>query len=537
MRRFKAITALILVVMMVLPSVTPLYAQLPARLSDRTNHISQMGFFGGISEGVRLPGTTEIILQQNDTSNRQNGNLQIENLMYTEMIWLAGQPVEWEGLMSVNIRNTTSGGRNASPNEGTREVRYRVRNSDSSPEDLLIDRDIRFTVRWRRQGNQITETYTVAQNNHWSETILVGDEAFLLDARQSHFEVSILRDITPGVTYFTGDISMRAVYINDEGDTVVHTVIGEIFGYESAWSVTETQHLRGIVDFGFDQLQYEVVPSVSMNKDLQYAPTQPNLISFDGNYREVMSNQSALMYVIRSKPDFLYGIPTTGRASISTFNSFEQLFAPDVSFLRGHWAYGDIRRLFAMEVLRGNPAHFQPNQGVSRGEFITMLARAVKLPLDDTHLQEPRADRRGVNPIAVIFPDVWHGRPDFPYIMAANSSGIVVGRGAGHFQPDQIIHREEAYVIALRALGLSNLGLSPTPITPFTDDHMVGDWARRDIYAAARIGLIAPDENGMMHPRRDMHKAEAAALINRLIEYMRHELQRDYTENIVNFLN
>jgi len=525
MRKIKTIAACVLAIVMLMPSwaATTVYAN-----SDRTAHTGQMGFFGGISEGVRLPRTTEIILQQNNSAN-------LTNLTYMEMIWLTGEPIEWEGVMSKTV--SAGRGRAATPNAGTREVRYRIGNSDSSPDDVEIVRDIRFTLNWRREGNQIVEVFTIAQPNHWRETITVGGNTFTLDPRRSDFNISILRDITPGVTYYVGDFAMRAVFMSN-GSTITKEVVGEIFGYESAWSAAETQRLTTIISHSDGwQLQYELIPSVSMSKDLQYSPTQPTLISFDGNYREVMSNQSALVYVIHTMPAFMHGMPTSGSATINTFNSFEQLIAPNLSFLRGHWAYGDIRRLFAMEVLRGEPTHFQPNQGVSRGEFITMLARAIKLPLEEAHTRPPVANRQGINAaVTVIFPDVWHGRPDFAYIMAANNAGIAIGRGDGHFQPDQIIERQEAYALALRALGLSNLGMAPTPVTPFIDDHLIGDWARRDIYAAQRIGLIAPDEDGMLHPTRLMHKSEAAALINRLIEYMRHNLQQDYTENIINFL-
>lgn len=529
MKKRKAFTALLLAAIMVLPSSLTVFAN-----SNRTAHTGQMGFFGGISEGVSLPRTTETILRQNVNAT----NVDIQNLMYREIIWLTGEPIEWEGVMRLTVTGGRGGGRNADPNVGTREVRYRINNSISSPEGLSIFRDIRFTVEWRRVGNQIIETYTIAQDAHWRETITVGDEVFVLDPRLSDFNISIFRDVTPGVTYYHGHFSKRAVYVSN-GITIVNDVFGEILGYESAWSATETHRLTGVIQHGDGwQMQYEVIPSLSVSKDLQYAATTPTLISFDGNYREVMSNQSALVYVIHMQPGFLYGTATVGGTVIPTFNTFEQLIAPNLSFLRGHWAYGDIRRLFAMEVLRGDPTHFRPNQGVSRGEFMTMLARAIKLPLEAAHTGPPVIDRRtGLNTIQGTFPDVWHGRQDFAYIEAVHNSGMAIGRGEGQFQPDQIIERQEAFVLALRALGLSNLGLAQAPITPFADDNLIGAWARQDLYAAYRIGLILPDENGMLHPTQLMHKAEAAALINRLIEYMRHELQRDYTENVINFMN
>ncbi|MDR2939313.1 MAG: S-layer homology domain-containing protein, partial [Clostridiales bacterium] len=80
-----------------------------------------------------------------------------------------------------------------------------------------------------------------------------------------------------------------------------------------------------------------------------------------------------------------------------------------------------------------------------------------------------------------------------------------------------------------------NLGLDPTPITPFVDDSNIVDWAKQEIYAANRIGLISSGTDGRIRPLDSISKAEGAALINRLIDYMRVDMQKDYTENIVNF--
>lgn len=495
---------------------------------------SDLGFFGGITEGVRLPLTTETIIAENARgANRRNER----DFVYKEMIFLAGAPVEFEGNMNRRITGQIAP---LGETSGTATVRYLV--TPMAGNANTINRDITLNVNWRREGNQIIENYSVASRNNnlqWSETIVVGGTTFTLVPSQSHLNVSILRDVTPGVTYYRGDISKRAVYTTggENPTTVTKEVMGQIYGFTSAWSAVETQRLNGMIITPTWQMQYQVVPSVSVNKELQYAQAEPTLISFAGNYREVMSNQSGLNYIIHTLPNMFYGTPTFGSATISTFNTFEQLIAPDLGYLRGHWAERDIRRLFSMQILQGNPNHFRPYQGVTRAEFITMLARAVKLPLNPDHMPQNQNNRRRATQIDPVFPDVWQERPDFPYIMAAYEAGIAVGRGEGHFQGDAIIRREEAYVLALRMLGLSNLGLQPTPITPFVDDVDIQNWARSDIYAAARIGLILPDNNGMVHPQEVMTSAQAAALVLRLIDYMRHELAVDYTENIINFLN
>jgi len=491
--------------------------------------VGQIGFFGGITEGVRLPLTTEMILAQAATGNQPNLNL--TNMVYTEIIWIGGIPIEFEGLMNMTVSNS---GRGASAQAGTRTVRYTVRPGPLSPEGVAINRDITFNVNWRREGNQIIETYSVAR---WTEAITIGEAVFAIDPNRSSHEISIIRDITPGVTYYSGVVSKRAVYVDGDGNTTTHTVMGQIYGFESAWSAVETHRLTGIVDTGVWQLQYQQVPSVAVSKELQYRVNEPTLISFAGNYREVTNNLSGLNYVINIAPTFMHDLPRSGSAYVTNFNRFEQLIAPNLNSIRGHWAYQDIRRLFAMEVITGNPEHFVPNQAITRAEFMTMLARAVKLPLDEAHMTPPV--QRGNRPLQVqlVFPDLWPNRPDYAYLRAINEAGIAVGRGDGHFHPDEQIWREEAYVLALRTLGLGRLSLDMPPVSIYADSDLISPWAMGDIQAATRIGLIAPDEYGNLNPQEYMTKAQAAALINRLIEYMRHELIWDYTENIINFMN
>ena len=491
--------------------------------------VGQIGFFGGITEGVALPLTTETLLTQPNTGNA--GNFTARDLVYKEMLWLAGgMPVEFEGLIDIIVANGR--GRGASEDAGTRQVRYIVRPSAMTADGVSLTRNVLFDVNWRRVGGQIIETYNVAS---WVETQVINGQTFTLDFSRSSHQISVIRDITPGVTYYRGDVSMQAIFANVDGP-VTHYVIGEIYGFESAWAATETHRLNGIVAAGDWQMQYQVVPSVAVSKELQYSENEPTLISFFGNYREITHNQSGLNFVINVMPNIFYGQPTMGRVTISNFNRFEQLIAPNLTVFMGHPAFQDVRRLYAMEIITTPPSHFPLNQAIHRAEFMKMLALAIKLPVDDALLNPPAP--RGNRPVQVnlVFPDLWPNRGDYAYLRAINDAGIAIGRGDGLFHPDLPITREEAYVITLRSLGLSNLGLD-IPITPFVDNYAINAWAVNDINAATRIGLIAPDENGNLYPQEFLTRAQAAALINRLLEYMRHELLRDYTENIVNFMN
>ena len=523
MQKFKKLLGAALAVVFAISGTISTSAQ--QQIQPNRIRPSDLGFFGGLTDGVRLLSTSQSLAVQ--TGNQRPAP---QEFVYAEMIWLAGPPVLFEGMMTRRIGSQRTA---ADGNSGQFTLIYEVRSNGATAEGVNINRTITYTVDWERVGDQITENKRLVGNNAWRETITVNGQTFTLNQGLSSKSVSTIRELQPGVAYHRGHITKRAVYVSN-GEQVVHEVSGEFYGVNSAWSTAETHILSGIVSTSEWQMHYEVVPSVTVNKELQFTPNQPNIISFAGNYREVMQNLSGMRWSIPMLPNRFYGAETSGSVYIPTFNTFEQLIAPDVDFLQGHWAQTDIRRLFSMRVLVGEPRQFRPDQGVTRGQFVTMLVRAARIPV----APPPAANARNRNAVVpLVFPDVPPTRSDFPYIMAAYNAGLIRGRGGGHFQTDFIVTREEAFVLAVRILGLGTLGPDPTPITPFVDDSEIGALMRREIYAAARIGLIFPDATGRINPQSYITNAEAAALVMRLIDYMRHELPRDYTENIVNFIN
>lgn len=349
----------------------------------------------------------------------------------------------------------------------------------------------------------------------------------------SHTLASASLRITPGVVYYKGNESVYGVYSGGEGDSVTTLERSDSFyGYSNAWSSTETHRSDDVISTSDWQMQVQVRPSVTMSKILQYSQNEPTAISFDGNYREIMQNQSGLRYDIFVKPKQFYAQPGTGGATIATRNTFEQLIAPEVAYLKGHFAETDIKKLFSMQVLDGDAKFYQPAQAITRGQYVTALAKAIKLPIEQVTTTNTRSKKEVIN---IIFPDVLPDRQEYPYIIAAFKSGLAVGRDNGNFYFDSPIERQEAFVILLRTLGLENLGLDPTPVTSYVDDAQIASWAKREIYAASRIGLISADDNGNIRPTDYVTKAEAAALINRLIDYMRSGIATDYADHIVNY--
>ncbi len=473
------------------------------------------GVFGGITEGRKLPKTTEQLLSTNKNTKNDLKST------YKEMIFLTGQPKEYTGNITVSSKATNL------TDKGTYKVSYKVENGDTTPQGMTIARNMEYNVNYRKEENQTIKDYEVSK---WTETITVDGKTYTIDNKASKSSISIIEDKTPGVNYYKGDVSHRAVYTSGE-EKITQDISGVIYGYNSAWSSTETQRLNCTISTKDWQMEYQIRPSVSVNKTLEYSKNEPTAISFEGNYKEVMQNKSGLNYNIYVlPPQFTYTTPTTGNVSIPSFNTFEQLVAPDVSYLKGHFAEEDIKKMFSMQVLTGDPKFYKPNEAITRGQFTQMLVKAIKLPIEDNS----KANNKKA-PVEIVFSDVLPEREEYPYIMAAYKAGLAVGETNGVFAIDEPIERQEAIVILLRALGLEHLGLDPTPITPFVDDSYIANWAKREVYAANRIGIISGDADGKFNPKSFISKAEAAAIVNRLINYMRYDMQVDYTENIVNF--
>ncbi|MCL1884573.1 MAG: S-layer homology domain-containing protein [Defluviitaleaceae bacterium] len=499
----------------------------------RPHRIGDMGFHGGISEARHLPRTLEtLLLQQGNGNNRNRRNSRNDEIemVYSEFIFLGGEPVLFEGTLTI-----TPGSPAAGSTAGTYRVEHEVSESEAVEDgEVSIERVMEFDVQYGLSGSQMIYTYII-DRDEWEEVITTPAGTFTLDPVRSSFVISIIEDRTPGISFYRGDISARLVYTGGpDGETIVEKV-GEFYGFATAWSATETHRTNVTITNDNWALQYQIRPSVTVNKDLQFVRNEVTQISFEGNYREQHRSFAGLRYDIFIKPQHMWEVPDYGWHSMERFNVFEQLPAPDLSFLRGHPAEDDIHRLFAMQILQGDPRFFVPNQAITRGQFLTALARAIKLPVEEVVL--PRA-ARGQQPVALtLFSDVTSQRPEFRYIQAINRAGVAFGRADGKFYFDYPISRQEAIVTTIRALGLTNLGLNPTVVSPFMDSDYIAYWAIRDVNVALMLDLIAPDAEGNFHPRRAMSKAEAAAMFNHLLEYLRNGIVRHYSEELVNIIN
>lgn len=98
----------------------------------------------------------------------------------------------------------------------------------------------------------------------------------------------------------------------------------------------------------------------------------------------------------------------------------------------------------------------------------------------------------------------------------AYSEGVVTGRDADSFDPDQPVSRQELAVMlhrSVRSVGLSTAGGGS--LTGFNDEDSVALWAREAVGWAVDSGLILGRTNGDLDPAAPLTRAEMAAILDR----------------------
>lgn len=140
------------------------------------------GFFTGISEGRKLPKSTELLLEKNSNSKDE------VEAVYKEVMFLTGTPTVFQGKMT-----TTIGSYDTAKSPGEYTVEYKVESTDSTnDEDNKIERTIKYAVDFRKEGDQVIKDYEIDKAGDWSETMTINGVQYSLDAEQSYSNIGII---------------------------------------------------------------------------------------------------------------------------------------------------------------------------------------------------------------------------------------------------------------------------------------------------------------------------------------------------------
>ncbi len=195
------------------------------------------------------------------------------------------------------------------------------------------------------------------------------------------------------------------------------------------------------------------------------------------------------------------------------------------------FARDSIETLFAKGIMMDAPGSgFGTELKISRGEFTTMIVKALDLPINAGPYEGNDED----DPISPTFRDV---RPSgdidwkyqYKYIETAARAGIVRGKDTTAFFPDDSLTREEAAIIIARALNLKLTG-SPEAaqanlLKMFTDGKDIGYYAATSVLAVTKAKLMNGEPNDATAkkptyrflPRNDLSRAEMAVITVRVM--------------------
>ncbi len=465
--------------------------------------IEELGVFGGVSAGKNLPKTIEKYVKKSKTK--------AVSYPYKEFVFISGKPVELEG--EIIIKRDISKILKSESGNYKESMEVKLENKDGDK----VKRKISYTVDYQVINNDFSRQVRADAREDsikWSETLNVGGKTFKLNSKKSTYSMTELSHMTPGVTYFDRSISTVAYYNVDEGEVVV-SKNGSQYGYEQPWSKNESGEFTiEVSGIGQDEdIIAKTKSNVNAKKEIYFDKTKPYAISFAGTYNQRLVRDVKLTYdVISGKVD-----KPSGAVSIKTGTSIEKLPIPaGLDFLSGHWAEDDMKKLYSMDVYTEAPHSGMQYEAITRGDYVKALVKALDI---DITMDKKERDK-------LIFGDILSDNALYPYIMGAYRANLVKGSGIS-FEVDRPITREEAFVIMIRVIGLERLGGLEGVASPFIDDDKISNWARKDIEAGRKLGLIKGDR-GKVQPKSYFTKAEAAAIVNRLIDFLREDIAKTY---------
>lgn len=470
----------------------------------------EMGYFGGITAGVNLTTTIQNSQGKVKTPSKYS-------LPYKETLYITGKAVEIEGTIDFKPTNT-----DLSKTSGKYSESYVIKASSSDGKNTLT-RSITLETQYlyRSDIKQVTKNSKMTK---WSEIVSIDGKNYQLDQKKSNFYKSTIEDYTPGVMYYKGDIGYEAVYkdLNNGNSLTTVEVNSPIYGYSQQYSKSEVQNRDIKVTSPDGEYFITDTPSYVVNKEMQYSKSEPNAISIEGNYREIIGGTGNSTYTIIKGNEELFNGEYDGNTEIVSTSEMEQLALPKIANVKGHPAITDIEKLYSLQIIPKDSLKFSPNAIVTRGEYIEMIVKALGIKIPEEKKKSTK------EPVKVIFSDLKDTDTVYKYALAAYNSGLISG---GAFNKNQKLTREQFYTITVKALGLERLGISSSGLTPFLDDKNISGYAKSSVYAASKLGIL-PIENGYMYPKRELKYSEFSALMCKVIDYMRYDLQKDYTENM-----
>lgn len=169
------------------------------------------------------------------------------------------------------------------------------------------------------------------------------------------------------------------------------------------------------------------------------------------------------------------------------------------------WYANAVYTLKNSGIITGRTLYtYCPEEKVTRGEFVALLARMSKDDLSGFHYKSNFDD---------VPVSLWCN----PVINWAYNKKIVEGVSATSFSPDTTITREEMATMLCRYLVTQGVTVADKGISVnFSDKNKISAWAKQQVTTLTKAGLLKGFEDNTFRPAADTTRAEAAVLLERI---------------------
>jgi len=172
-----------------------------------------------------------------------------------------------------------------------------------------------------------------------------------------------------------------------------------------------------------------------------------------------------------------------------------------------YWAAKDIAFVAARKLFEGTGNNlFSPDAPMTRAMFTQVLANLEGLDSNSK--------------VESVFSDVPNGQWYAAAVNWAAESGIVKGTGQNKFSPQERITREQMAIMLYNYALSKGYKLNAITEAKFADEDSISPWAREAVNFIAEADILAGKPGGYFDPKTNASRAEAAAVMSRLIRIM-----------------
>ncbi len=216
--------------------------------------------------------------------------------------------------------------------------------------------------------------------------------------------------------------------------------------------------------------------------------------------RELYKNVQDPSLVVDSRPS---SSPSNGGSFVAKPTVVDVPKLPFGDLESVEWASEQIIALYNKGIVKGDEnGNFNPNNTVTREEFVAMLVRALGFTAssNDSGFSDVPSDR-------------WSSEA----VIAARENGVVNGISATLFGAENEIKRCDMAVMAYNALKKLGVEMPAAQASDFNDELDIPEYAKEAVSVLSQMGIIKGD-NGSFLPNNFTTRAEAAVIIYRILE-------------------